>query len=278
MLNKNASVANDTHPEFQNAGTIPSGLNRNIRVRSVNQFEQVFAETSRTKKLLANQLLGAQTDQDFARLLPHLEPVSLAAGETLFDAGEKIRFLYFPEDAAISNLQAMADGGASEIALVGSEGMIGLGALFGSCPPAYSAEVTLAGTALRIKTEVLKQEFDHSARLQAVLLNYANSHIAQISQRAVCHIHHLAEARFCSWLLMLQDRAKNNLLPLTQDRIALHLGVNRPSVTHIAQALRERGIINYVRGYINILNRRGLEDSACECYSVIKENFQTIPL
>lgn len=223
------------------------------------------------KQTSLNRLLENLPASSLARLTPDLEQVSLAAGENLYKPGERMRFVYFPQTAVVSHLYMLADGNTSEVAMVGSEGIAGLNAVFNSERQQFWTEVTIPGEALRIKTEILNEEFSVDPFLRALVLDYANAHISQISQRTVCNTHHVAESRLCSWLLMLHDRVKSNRLPLTQDKIARYLGVNRPSITHIAQLLREKGLIDYTRGFISILDRRCLADSACECYEMNQE-------
>ncbi|MEP6922959.1 MAG: Crp/Fnr family transcriptional regulator [Pyrinomonadaceae bacterium] len=246
---------------------------KGIPVNAVTEHrnEPTLAETLKLKNLFSNQILTALPDKDFARLLPHLQLVSLSSGEELCHPGGTLRYIYFPENAVISYLHVLADGNSTEIAMMGRESIVGLPEVFGSYSSPYCTQVTVSGNALRINAEILRNEFWRCGMLQKIIYNNLNSHLAQISQKVVCNIHHQAESRFCTWLLMLQDRVLSKDLKLTQDQIARYLGVHRPSITHIAQALRERGIINYVRSRISILNRRGLEKIACECYLAIKE-------
>ncbi|HEX8369407.1 MAG TPA: Crp/Fnr family transcriptional regulator [Pyrinomonadaceae bacterium] len=248
---------------------------RALSGRLMKRRGQGVAETSQTKKLFSNQLLNSLTDGDFTRLSPFLETVSLASGEELNKPGENINYVYFPEDLTVSQFQGFADGSTAEIIMVGNEGMVGLNAVFASTPSPFWTQVMTAGKVFRIKTAVLKEEFLHNRSLQFLLLNYANTYIAQISQRVSCNIRHVAEARFCTWLLMLQDRTESECLRLTQEQIAVCLGINRPTVTNLAQSLKENGIIDYVRGCIKILDRARLENSACECYQATKEYLQS---
>ncbi|HEX8843635.1 MAG TPA: Crp/Fnr family transcriptional regulator [Pyrinomonadaceae bacterium] len=221
------------------------------------------------KGLLANKLLSALPTADFARLLPHLEPVSLAANQELHKFGEAIKFSYFPENAVISHLHILADGATTEIAIIGREGMIGLSAILGCHTPSYVTKVLVAGSALRIRNEVLKQEFARGGAFQRLLLKYASARITQISQKAICNGRHKVDERFCAWLLMIQDRAGDGQLSLTQEQISRHLGARRAGVTVVAAALRDKGIISYRRGLIRILDRQALEVAACECYRTL---------
>lgn len=233
--------------------------------------KQSCPEIINHKSLFFNQIFVASSTKDFAQLSPHLEFVLLAADEELSQPGSDLRYIYFPETAVISHLHVLSDGSSTEIVMMGRESVVGLSQMLGSRAASYCTQVTIPGKALRIKAEILQKEFERGGTLQKLLLSSFNSHLTQVSQKVVCNIHHQAEARFCTWLLMLQDRAFSNNLRLTQDQIARYLGVHRPSITHIAQALREKEIINYVRSHINILNRQGLESHACECYQTLKE-------
>jgi CRP-like cAMP-binding protein len=219
--------------------------------------------------LLTNKLLTALPGADFARLLPHLEPVSLACGEDLYGFGESIHFVYFPETAVLSQIHLLADGSTVEAALIGKEGMVGLSAIFNTPRPTHWTQVTLAGSALRVKADVIKQDFFNGQAMQQLLLNYANERITQLAQRAVCNGRHTVDQRFISWLLMVHDRAGDNELSLTHEQIAQHLGTRRAGITEAATSLRDRQIISYNRGQLRIIDRRALEAAACECYQTI---------
>jgi len=226
--------------------------------------------------LLANRLLGALPPEDFSRLLPHLEPVSLTAGEQLYKLDAVIRHAYFPETAVVSHLHILAEGGMTEADMIGREGLTGLSALFGAPAPIYLTEVSLGGSALRIRLDVLRQEFLRGGALNQLLLKYACARIAQLSRRAVCNGNHRVEERLCAWLLMMHDRAGDQPLALTHERISRHLGTRRAGVTGAATMLRVRGAIAYTRGHIRVLDRRLLEGSACECYPAVRENYDQV--
>lgn len=262
---KNDIAGKDLQMQFCTARTALRGET------AATAHAEILPEVNHIQKLLANKLLNQIPDQSFARLLSHLEPVALRGGEILHKPGEDSKFIYFLEDATISHLHILASGNTVETALIGREGVVGLHAVFGSAQPTHWAEVTIGGGALKIKTEIIKAEFKNCAALQTVMLDYVSRSMEQIAQKAICHIHHLAEERLCSWLLMVQDRSSNALLPLTHDQIARYLGVHRPSITHVAMSLRKRNLINYVRGYIKIVDRPQLETLACECYALGKE-------
>jgi CRP-like cAMP-binding protein len=223
--------------------------------------------------LLANKLLSALPAEDFSRLFPHLEPVTLAAGDVLYKLDEEMRYAYFPETAVVSHLYILNEGGMTEADMIGREGVVGLSAIFDAPAPACVTEVALAGSALRVRVGALRQEFARCGALQQTMLRYAGERIALLSRRAVCNGNHRVEERLCTWLLMMDDRAGGYPLTLTHERISRHLGTRRAGVTSAATVLRERGRIDYTRGVIRITDRDMMEASACECYAALKENF-----
>ena len=218
--------------------------------------------------LLTNKILTGLPGADFARLLAHLEPVALGPAENLYFLGDPPDFVYFPENAVVSHLHVLSDGETIEADVVGREGLTGLSAIFNAHSPDRWTKVLIGGSALRVRAEVMREEFAHCGGLQQSLLAYASARLAHVAQRAVCNGLHSVEQRFCSWLLMLQDRAGEERLPLTHERIARHLGTRRAGITELATSLRARGFISYSRGLIRVTDRRGLEASACECCSL----------
>jgi CRP-like cAMP-binding protein len=222
--------------------------------------------------LLANRLLSALPAEEFSRLFPHLEPVSLAAGEVLYKLDAEVRHAYFPETAVVSHLYILSEGGMTEADMVGREGMTGLSAVFNVPPPSYVSEVALPGSALRARVDVLRWEFARGGAFQQVLIRYAAARIALLSRRAVCNGNHHVDERLCTWLLMMHDRAGDQPLTLTHERIARHLGTRRAGVTSVATALRDRGVIDYTRGHIRVTDRAALEAAACECYPSVRES------
>ncbi|HEX7313803.1 MAG TPA: Crp/Fnr family transcriptional regulator [Pyrinomonadaceae bacterium] len=230
------------------------------------------AEGDSLNLLLTNRLLSALPAEDFARLFPHLEPVSLAAGEVLYKLDEEMRYAYFPETMVVSHLYILSEGGMTEADMIGREGMTGLSAVFNVPPPSYMTEVALGGSALRARVDVLRQEFARGGALQQVLVRYAAARIALLSRRAVCNGNHRVEERLCTWLLMMHDRAGDHPLTLTHERISRHLGTRRAGVTSAATMLRDRGVIDYTRGQIRITDREALETAACECYPAVRES------
>ncbi|HEX8161656.1 MAG TPA: Crp/Fnr family transcriptional regulator [Pyrinomonadaceae bacterium] len=227
--------------------------------------------------LLANRLLSALPADEFASLLSHLEPVSLIAGEELYKLDEEIGFVYFPETAVISHLHFLSDGGMTEAALVGREGMIGLSAVFNSPPPSYVTQVALAGNALRVRAAIFRHLFALGGSIRQTILGYAGARMAQLSQRVVCNVNHRLDERLCTWLLMVHDRAGEDLLALTHEQIARHLGARRAGVTEAACVLRQKNIIENARGQIRVIDRQLLELSACECYPSVRVKFDAVP-
>lgn len=268
--NKNGFARNDTRISQSGSGIA-------VSARPVN--EETF-EHRRGRKagealpfngLLTNKLLTDLPGEDFTRLLPYLEPVFLSCGEDLYGLDDGVHFVYFPETAVISHLYVAEDGSTTEAAMIGKDGMTGLSTIFSAPQPSYWTQVTIAGSALRIKAEVVKREFARGEALQTSLLGYAGARIAQLSQRAVCNGRHSVEERLCNWLLMIQDRAADEQLSLTHEQMARHLGVRRAGVTSAANALRDKQIISYSRARIRILDRGLLEAAACECYRALNQ-------
>jgi CRP-like cAMP-binding protein len=222
-------------------------------------------------RLLANRLLGALPPEDFERLLPALEPVSLAAPDKLDDSRET-PYIFFPEDAVVSHLVLLEDGSTVEAAMTGREGAVGLGAFLGQRAPTHSVRVTIPGTALRMRSDTFRSAFADIAPFRRRLLEHAGQHVSHLAQRAACTSRHRIENRLAAWLLMLHDRAPADELPLTQEFIAQRLGTRRAGVTEVACRFQQRGLLGYRRGSLRILDRPGLEAAACECYGVLRRH------
>ncbi len=261
--NRGASVA------LQNASLLKE---ETIRERRESKTIATFP----FNRLLTNNLLTALPGEDFVPLLPHLEPISLRCDEDMDELNDSPRFVLFPETVVISHINVLENGSTSEAAVIGREGMSGLSAILSSHQTSYWTQVTIAGSALRVRTEVIKREFARGGTLQRLLLGYAGASMAQLSQKAVCNNHHAVKERLCTWLLMIQDRATGERLPLTHEQIARHLGVRRAGVTSAANALRDTGAISYSRARIQILDRQSLESSACECYRILRDEFNRL--
>lgn len=272
MINR---LGNDNDFTRTEAGLRYRGVNTAVGARPVAEDASGMNRSYRSIKtvpfngLLTNKLLTELPGEDFARLLPHLEPVSLSCDEHLYRLGEDVEEVYFPEGAVVSHLYLLADGSTTEAAMIGREGLTGLSSIFASPTQTHWTIAVIPGTALRVRVEVLKEEFARGGAMQRLLLAYAGAHIEQLSQRAICNGRHSVEERVCSWLLMIHDRAGDNRLPLTHERIAHHLGARRPGITEVAISLRDRNIISYTRGQICITDRPGLETAACECYRTL---------
>jgi CRP-like cAMP-binding protein len=204
------------------------------------------------------------------RLFPHLELTELVLGQVLYESGDTLRHVYFPTDSIVSLLYVMEDGSSAEISIVGNEGVLGVSLFMGGESTPSRAIVQSAGTAYRLPGQRLKDEFNRHTELQGLLLRYTQSLLTQMAQTAVCNRHHSIDQQLCRWLLLSLDRLASNQLVMTQELIADMLGVRRESVTDAAGKLQKRGVIQYQRGHITVLDRPQLEQICCECYSVVK--------
>jgi CRP-like cAMP-binding protein len=225
---------------------------------------------------IKNQLLTAMVNNQYQHLLPHLERVELSLGDVIYLAGGNIEHVYFPEDSAVSLIATMENGATTEVGLVGREGMVGLTVFLGGAITPEQAIVQMAGSALKMKASVLRQELQVGSSLQMLLLRYTRSFIALMGQSVACSQHHSLEQRFARWLLMMHDYSDSDTLKLTHEMVASMIGTRRAGVTVAALALREQGLIGAVRGEITILDRKGLEGAACECYSIIRDEFSRL--
>ena len=216
--------------------------------------------------LLTNKILTGLPGADFAQLLPYLEPVSLGTNEYVYESGQELSYVYFPETLVISQLCYLEDGSSTGVATVGKDGLLGLSAVLEKKTAQHWAIATIGGSALRMRADELRREFLKGGAVQKAVLAYANSRLLQLAQRTVCNSRHRLEERLCTWLLMIQDRTSNTHLPLTHEAISQHLGTRRAGVTNFCNVLRDNGIITYHRAIITILDRQGLENAACECY------------
>ena len=223
----------------------------------------------------ANHLLAALPEADRARWLPQLEPVKLALGEVLYESGATLSHVYFPTSAIVSLLYVMENGAAAEIAVVGFEGIIGISLFMGGESTPSRAVVQSAGQAWRLPAAAIKSEFKRAPVLH-LLLRYTQALITQMSQTAVCNRHHSLDKQLCRWLLLSLDRLHGNELAMTQELIANMLGVRREGVTEAALKLQEAGLIRYARGRITVLDRPGLEQRTCECYAVVKTEYDRL--
>jgi CRP-like cAMP-binding protein len=224
-----------------------------------------------------NRLLAALPAEVFERLLPDLERASMPLGKVIYESGIELKHVYFPTPGCIvSMLYVMADGSSAEIAVVGDEGMVGIALFMGGGTTPSRALVQSAGQAFQLDAKALKKEFDRHGKLQELLLRYTQALITQMSQTAVCNRHHSVEQQLCRWLLLSLDRLSSNELTMTQELIANMLGVRREGVTEAARKLQARELIRYSRGRITVLDRPGLEARVCECYAVVKKEYDRL--
>lgn len=247
-------------------------ITNNIKRLAPLSFKPHIIQKSALRNSFDNNRLTARIQQILFDILPCFKSVALNGGDYLYQPGDHVDFLYFPETAVVSEFQILEDGRTVEIAMTGSEGVLGLLPLFDSCRAANWTQVAIGGKAFKIDSRSFEQKIMAHRSFHKLLFEYVNNYVSQISHRAVCNSHHLIEQRFCSWLLMLQNRKNSSRLSLTQEQIARSLGVHRPTVTNIAQTLRTKKIIDYVRGNIYILDRQNLERTACSCFTEINKH------
>lgn len=222
-----------------------------------------------------NHLLAALPEPEWSRWLPQLEVVEMPLGAVLYEAGATMSHVYFPTTAIVSLLYVMEDGSSAEIAVVGNEGLVGVSLFMGGESTPSRAVVRSAGKAFRMKAATLKDEFTR-APVFHLLLRYTQALITQMSQTAVCNRHHSLDQQLCRWLLLSLDRLQGKELVMTQELIANMLGVRREGVTEGALKLQKAGLIRYARGHITVLNRPGLEERSCECYAVVKKEYDRL--
>ena len=223
-----------------------------------------------------NHLLAALPENEYERLLPHLEAVSMPLGEALYESGGRLQHVYFPTTSIVSLLYVLEDGASAELAVVGNEGVLGISLFMGGETTPNRAVVQSAGFGYRLKSSLLKEEFNRAGPLLRLLLRYTQALITQMAQTAVCNRHHSVQQQLCRWLLLSLDRLPTNTLTMTQELIANMLGVRREGVTAAAGALQRAGLISYSRGRIVVLDRPGLEGAVCECYAVVKREFDRL--
>lgn len=217
-----------------------------------------------------NHLLAALPAAEFERLAAHLEPVPMPLGQMLYEPGKQLQHAYFPTTSIVSLHYSLESGASSEASGVGCEGVVGISLFMGGDTTPSSAVVLTAGHAYRLDRHRLKQEFDRGGPMQSLLLRYTQALMTQMAQTAACNRHHSVEQQLVRWLLLTLDRLPSSDLVMTQELVASMLGVRRESITEAAGHLQDGGYIQYRRGHISVLDRRGLETRACECYGVVK--------
>lgn len=224
----------------------------------------------------SNRILSELPPEEYARLAPHLEPIELTLGDVLYYPQDPVTHVYFLNRGTVSVVATFEDGGGIEVGVVGNEGMFGINVVLGSVTTPHEALVQLPGDGLRVSASVIKEEFKHGGQLQDLILRYTQAFIIQLAQTAACNRLHPIGGRLARWLLMSHDRAMTNELSLTHDFIAIMLGTRRAGVTEAAGKLQNDGVIKYRRGHINIIDREKLESISCECYPIVKKEFERL--
>jgi CRP-like cAMP-binding protein len=223
-----------------------------------------------------NHLLAALPTAEFERLAPNLELVPMPLGEVLYESGGQLQHVYFPTTSIVSLHYVMENGSSAEIAGVGNEGILGISLFMGGNSTPSRAIVQTAGSGYRLKARLMMEEFNRAGLMMRLLLRYTQALITQMSQTAVCNRHHSVDQQLCRWLLLTLDRLPSSELIMTQELVASMLGVRREAVTEAAGKLQHAGFIRYRRGHITVLDRSGLVAHVCECYAVVKKEFDRL--
>ena len=223
-----------------------------------------------------NQLLAAVPALEFQRWLPQFEWVAMPLGQVLYESGKTLSHVYFPITSIVSLLYVMENGASAEIAVVGHEGIVGVSLFMGGGSTPSRAVVQSAGEGFRLSAQAMNEEFNRAGPVMHLLLRYTQALITQMAQTAVCNRHHSLDKQLCRWLLLSLDRLQGNELVMTQELIANMLGVRREGVTEGAVKLQDAGLIRYTRGHITVLDRAGLEQRTCECYAVVKKEYDRL--
>ena len=224
---------------------------------------------------LENHLLAALPDAEWQRWLPQLEHVEMPLGEVLYESGKALTHVYFPTTSIVSLLYVMENGASAEIAVVGNEGIVGISLFMGGESTPSRAVVQSAGQGYRLRAQAIKDEFKRAPVLH-LLLRYTQALITQMAQTAACNRQHSLDQQLCRWLLLSLDRLHGSELAMTQELIANMIGVRREGVTEAALKLQKAGLIRYARGHITVLDREGLEQRTCECYAVVKKEYDRL--
>ena len=223
-----------------------------------------------------NHLLASLPDEDYQRLLPDLELIPMPLGWALYESGSHMNYLYFPTTSIVSVLYVTENGASAEIAITGNCGVVGISLFMGGETTPSRAVVQSAGHGYRLAGNIVKREFAKRGQFQLLALRFTQALMTQMAQTAVCNRHHTLDQQLCRWLLLSLDRLENDELAMTQELIANMLGVRREGVTEAAGHLQKAGLISYNRGHIKVLNRPGLEERVCECYSVVKKEYDRL--
>ena len=223
-----------------------------------------------------NRILAALPAEDYARLLPYLEFTSMPLGQIIYEPGSPITHAYFPATSIVAPLYSVENGASVRLSIIGNEGFTGISSLLGGASTPAGVVVQSPGNGYRMKMNVLKKEFDLQGKLQHLVLRFTQALMTQTAQNAVCNRHHNIEQQLCRFMLMSLDRLPGDELQMTHEQIAVMLGVRRESVTQAALKLQTIGAIQYSRGHITVMDRQELEDSVCECYSVVNDEYDRL--
>jgi len=256
---------------------IGRGTQANVKENAASPIADRSRSTTATQHTpRQNHLLDALPAHDYERIAAHLELVPLDLADVLYEPGSKLRYVYFPTTAIVSLLYVMENGASAEIAIVGNEGILGISLFMGGETTPSRAVVQSAGYGYRLRAQLLKDEFGRFGPFLHLLLRYTQALITQMAQTAVCNRHHSVDQQLCRWLLLSLDRLSSSELSMTQELIANMLGVRREGVTEAAGKLQQAGLIHYRRGRITVLDRPRLEARCCECYQVVKTEFDRL--
>jgi CRP-like cAMP-binding protein len=241
--------------------------------KSATAVAKSLSESGVSPKAHRNLLLASLPDEEYDDLRPHLVPTTLEYKSTLYEVNEPIPFVHFIDTGVASLVNTMTNGDAAEVGTIGNEGFVGIPILFGDKQAPTSVYMQVGGAGLKMKANVFRELMQRNPSVQRRMLRYAHAFFNQIAQSAACNTFHLLEQRCCRWLLMTQDRMQSTDFPLTQEFLAMMLGVRRAGVTDAANALKRAGLIKYTRGRVTVLDRAGIEKRTCECYGVTKKEF-----
>lgn len=266
---------------------MPSGINHRAPLPTTaftcHERRLTFTPPGKCKNLMSimhhprqNRLLAALPDADFERLAQHLELAPMHLGDILYESGEQLDYAHFPTTSIISLQYVMANGASAEMAGIGNEGMLGVSLFMGGNTTPNRAIVQTAGNTYRLPSTQLREEFNRAGAMMRLLLRYTQASLTQMAQSAVCNRYHTIEQQLCRWMLVTLDRLASDELAITQELIAGTLGVRREGITEAAQKLQHLGMIRYRRGHIKIIDRLRLETHACECYTVVRDEFDRL--
>ena len=244
--------------------------------RSASAHARRILDSGVSPRVHQNRLLASLPDEEFESLRPQLIPAALGYKCPLYEANKPIEFVHFIETGVASLVNTMMNGDAAEVGTVGNEGFVGIPVIFGDMQAPTSVYMQVGGASLKMKADLFRAEMQQNVSMQTAMLHYAHAFFNQVAQSAACNTIHLLEQRCCRWLLMTQDRMQSCDFPLTQEFLAMMLGVRRAGVSDAASALKRAGLINYSRGFVTVLDRAGLEKRTCECYGVTKREFDRL--